>query len=108
MNDSSSPLIISAENKAEKYLFFSCKYLSVCEILDWIETCPASILVMDFSQVKTIHSNLLFALVKAYRKAEALGKTLLLSSTSPELNMMLEISQLDRLFLMLSPVACLG
>lgn len=65
----------------------------------WLASSTGSqALVVDFSQVEFLDSAILVVLVNAYKKTQLQGKALMLSGVSPELKIIFELTQLDRVF----------
>ena len=63
-----------------------------------VKTEESSILLVDMKQVEFLDSAGLMALVKAFRFASSLGRNLSLCSLAPSVKMVLELTQLDRVF----------
>ena len=55
-------------------------------------------LVVDFTQVDFLDSAILVVLVNAYKKVQLQGQVLMLSGVSPELKIIFELTQLNRVF----------
>jgi anti-anti-sigma factor len=64
----------------------------------WLAATTGQALVMDFTEVDFLDSAILVVLVDAYRKLQPQGKVLMLSGVSPELKIIFELTQLDRIF----------
>ena len=62
------------------------------------ETSQDLALLVDMKQVEFIDSAALMALIKAFRLAENLGRRFALSSLTPSVRMMFELTQLDSAF----------
>lgn len=65
-------------------------------LMHWVEKTPAQELILDLQPLRQVNNQLLMSLVRAYKIAQSLGKTLRLSSVSVELRMVLELSRLDQ------------
>jgi len=65
-------------------------------LMHWVEKTPAQDLIIDLQPLRQVNNQLIMSLVRAYKTAQSLGKTLRLSSVSVELRMVLEMSRLDQ------------
>lgn len=68
------------------------------ELLATLSADSTTSLVIDMSQVDSLDSAGLIALVSALRKARSLDKSLALYAIPPAIRIMLELTQLDRAF----------
>ncbi|MDJ0716929.1 MAG: STAS domain-containing protein [Prochloraceae cyanobacterium] len=57
-----------------------------------------SALLIDMSKVEFLDSAGLMVLVRAFREAQSLGRRLSICSVSPQVRIILELTQLDRVF----------
>lgn len=65
-------------------------------LLSWIEDVAAQEIILDLHLLNQVNHQILIALVRIYKAAQSLGKTLRLASVSAELRLALEISRLDQ------------
>ncbi len=64
----------------------------------WLAGASADALVIDFAMVDFLDSSILVVMVDAYKRTRRTGKQLMLSGVSPELKIIFELTQLDRVF----------
>ncbi|MBD2653612.1 anti-sigma factor antagonist [Synechocystis sp. FACHB-383] len=68
------------------------------DLASWLATTSSPAVVIDFSQVDFLDSAILVVLVNAYKELQSQKRTLLLSGVSPELKIIFELTQLNRVF----------
>ncbi|MBE9204399.1 anti-sigma factor antagonist [Synechocystis salina LEGE 06099] len=68
------------------------------DLASWLATTSSPAVVIDFSQVDFLDSAILMVLVNAYKELQSQKRTLLLSGVSPELKIIFELTQLNRVF----------
>lgn len=77
------------------------------QLVQAVSADEVSALVVDLEQVEFLDSAGLMALVSALRLARSLNKRFSLCSVSPDIGMIFELSQLDRVFEIYESVAAL-